>query len=584
MSGNEDTNLDLIDRIPKEVIDFLINFKLTDIVDLPQTPELSMNDTLVVVTNNKVTMKASTEQFMQFLNENLKNFICWKPVVTNSTLTWVRSSNDEAPGSLRFEDIMFPKASDTTTGMMEPEMYIKLYGIDSDNIVYMNKFNEELAKKAEKIHTHDQYQLIVDMPTKLTDFTNDAGFITASAIPTNISEFNNDKKYVRYEDIPVVDITKNGLMSSDILNILNNINDTFVDQDQITDVIQNISDSLPTNVSAFNNDVGYVKADNLISTIGELGSINILKNSEFMFTNGDGTLQNWSMTEGSVSQYKSDPDYPYCSKADFNAGGVLKGTLSYGLGTYHTITFYAKASAASTFVVTLGDGSETINVGEFWSKFTLILENKGTTADQTFKISVEGSDSVTLYLTRIKVERGRLSTEYFPSYDDINSMLNRKATTSEFGIVKPDNYAIGFDSQGRLTILNNPDVVGVQIDDENTSEWTTYSSFKTEERLKTRAPIVNGMIPAEYIPGAFDEVVNGEMTMVGDEQVFIIAPGQYTSGDPATGKMYVDVNTHMSYLWTGETYVACTTDRLGGKVLVKYDQVEQCMYFVFPES
>lgn len=583
-SVDPDVNPDLIGRIPKEVIEFLVNFKLTDIVDLPQTPELSMNDTLVVVTNGKVTMKASTEQFMQFLNQNLKNFICWKPVVTNSTLTWERSSSDEAPGSLRFEDIMFPIASPTTTGMMEPEMYIKLYGIDSDNIVYLAKLNEELAKKAEKNHAHDQYQLIDNMPTKLTDFRNDAGFITSDAIPTNISSFTNDKNYVRFEDIPIVDINTNGLMSTDMLNILNQINDTFVDQDQITEVIQNISDSLPTNISAFENDVGYVKASNLIGTIGELGSINIIKNSEFMFTNGDGTLKDWFVIDGTLSQFKDDPDYAYCAKAVLNSGGLVKGTLSYGLGTYHTITFYAKASAASTFVVTLGDGTKTINVGTFWSKFTFTLENKGTTADQSFKISIEGADPVTLYLTRVKVERGRLSTEYFPSYDDINNMINRKATTSEFGIVKPDNYAIGFDSQGRLTILNNPDVVGVQIDDENTSEWTTYSSFKTEERLRTKAPIVNGLIPAEYIPGSFDEVVNGEMTMDGNTQVFVIAPGQYTTGDPDKGKMYVDTKTHLAYLWTGETYVACTTDRLGGQVLVKYDQDEQCMYFVFPDS
>lgn len=577
-------NQNRIDEIPAEVINFLINFKLTDIVDLDPVPALSDEDTLVLVTDTNVTMRATVEQFMQYLNENLKNFRMWTPVVTNSTLTWKISSTDAPPDPLKFEDILFPMASEDKNGMMSSELFNKLRSIDSDNIIYTDKLNEELGKKAETLHTHDQYQLINNMPKNLSDFNNDEEYITANDIPQNLTNYNNDAGFVTYDDIPIATLEKAGFLSPDILELIHGINDTYVDQIQLSDTIKNLSDSLPNDISAFNNDLGYVKESNLIGTIGEIGSINIIKNSEFRFTDNDGTLQDWYITDGELIAYRDDPDYPYCAKADFGVGGILKGKLAYSLGAYHTITFYAKASEAKTFVVTLGDGVETINVGEFWSKFTITIENKGTIPEAALKFSLEGTETATLYLTRVKVERGRFITEYFPSFDDFDKMLNRRATISDYGIVKPDNYAIGFDEYGRLTILNNPEVVGVQIDDENTSEWTTYSSLKTEERLMTKAPLVDGIIPAEYIPGFYDDILYGEMTIVDDEMVFVIDEDQYTSGDPVRGKLYVDNVTALGYMWTGKTYLPITTDRLGGEVLVKYDKTEKSMYFVFPDS
>lgn len=578
------TNQDFIDRIPKEVIDFLLNFQLTDIVELPEAPTMNDKDTLVLVTDNHVTLRATVEQFMQYLNENLKNFRMWTPVVTDSTLTWKISSTDTPPDPIKFEDILFPMASAEKDGMMSSELFKKLQAINSDEIVYVNKLNEELGKKAETLHTHDQYQLIDEMPKNLSDFNNDEGYITSDDIPTNLKSYVNDAGFVTYDDIPTATIDQAGFLSPEILEMIHGINDTYVDQEQLGDTIKTFSDSLPSDISAFNNDVGYVKKDNLIGTIGEIGSINIIKNSEFRFTNEDDTLQNWYITDGELIAYRDDPDYSYCAKADFNVGGVLKGKLAYGLGVYHTITFYAKASEAKTFVVTLGDGAETINVGEFWSKFTVTIENKGTIPEAALKFSLEGTETATLYLTRVKVERGRFITEYFPSFDDFDKMLNRRATVNDYGIVKPDNYALGFDKFGRLTILNNPEVVGVQIDDEKPSEWTTYSSLKTEEKLGTKAPLVDGIIPAEYIPGFYDDILYGEMTIVDDEMVFVIDEDQYTSGDPVRGKLYVDNVTALGYMWTGKTYLPITTDRLGGEVLVKYDKTEKCMYFVFPDS
>ena len=92
-----------------------------NILELPEIPALALSDTVMVVTDTDYTGKASLEKLMQYLNENLKNFICWKPVVTTSTLSWERSSNDQSPGSINFSDIIFPMASETTNGMITKE-------------------------------------------------------------------------------------------------------------------------------------------------------------------------------------------------------------------------------------------------------------------------------------------------------------------------------------------------------------------------------------------------------------------------------------------------------------------------------
>jgi len=43
----------------------------------------------------------------------------------------------------------------------------------------------------------------ITMPTKVSDLTNDTGFITESDIPTNVSDFTNDAEYITIASVPV---------------------------------------------------------------------------------------------------------------------------------------------------------------------------------------------------------------------------------------------------------------------------------------------------------------------------------------------------------------------------------------------
>ncbi|MBP5613127.1 MAG: collagen-like protein, partial [Bacteroidales bacterium] len=67
---------------------------------------------------------------------------------------------------------------------------------------------------------------VPSIPTQVSTFANDAGYITQAAVPTNVSQLNNDAGYITMDSIPSIP-------------------------------------TIPTEVSAFANDAGYITADSL---------------------------------------------------------------------------------------------------------------------------------------------------------------------------------------------------------------------------------------------------------------------------------------------------------------------------------
>lgn len=88
------------------------------------------------------------------------------------------------------------------------------------------------------------YNDLMDRPTNVSAFTNDAGYLTtatvqeAANIPTNVSAFTNDAGYITMDSIPEIPV-------------------------------------VPTNVSAFTNDAGYITSEEIPAqpqgaTVGDL--------------------------------------------------------------------------------------------------------------------------------------------------------------------------------------------------------------------------------------------------------------------------------------------------------------------------
>ena len=104
-----------------------------------------------------------------------------------------------------------------------------------------------------------------EIPTKLSEFQNDTGFITESDIPKNLSEFNNDANFATADQIP-----------TDISELNNDI--PYARLDEVpTKVSELINDSdfasrseLPTKLSELINDDNYAKISNIPTKLSEL--------------------------------------------------------------------------------------------------------------------------------------------------------------------------------------------------------------------------------------------------------------------------------------------------------------------------
>lgn len=568
----------------KSRVDELHDLDFKNITEFEQLPALDFSDSLIAVTTEDYTGKVTLEQIMEYLNKNLKNFICWKPYVENDTLKWERSSNDEAPGEIKFADIMFPMASETDNGMMTSADFIKLGKIDEDNIIYSGALTEILTGYSTISHTHNQYQLKSEMPTKLSEFDNDTEFITASDIPTKISAFENDKKYLVIDDIPNVSSTTRGFMTPEILAIIANMSDNSVTNDELAEALQNLAASFPKNVSALNNDADYMKKSEIFDTFGDLGVVNLIYNSNFQFVTDD-VVDNWTITNGNVVRYTEDPSIEYCGQIQFNSDTVLGAALVSSTSYINTVSFIAKSDAGAKFTVQLGDGTAEFNIGTTWTRYTAKIKDGGTNPSMymTFKLAEDSTDASVLYLANVKVEKGSLQSEYTPSYPDIQKLAQFPASQYRYGAVKPDGKTLIIDAHGSLQVAPSA-ISNVRIDDETATDLTVYSSARIEELLTGVAPLTGGKISPEYLPEYLDDVLEGTMSIdEGGNYVFTVDAGQYGPAEPTKGIIYLDTESNTAWRWTGSTYMQCTTDKLGGAVMVKYNATDKYMYFVFPE-
>ena len=123
------------------------------------------------------------------------------------------------------------------------------------NELIINKISKEQYEQLiaeNKVNENELY--ITDennsVPTKLSELTNDTGFITSSSVPTKVSELENDSKFITIDDV--------NIKSSEIEN----------DAGFIT------SADIPTKLSELTNDTGFVtnetvynkdEVDNLLS-------------------------------------------------------------------------------------------------------------------------------------------------------------------------------------------------------------------------------------------------------------------------------------------------------------------------------
>ena len=120
-----------------------------------------------------------------------------------------------------------------------------------------------IPTKTSELENDKQFITINDLPTvavptKVSELTNDANYITLNevpsvTVPTKVSELTNDAQYITLKDVPTVEVpTKVSELQND---------KNYVTESQLPTV--------PTNVSAFNNDAKYITRDSLPTKLSD---------------------------------------------------------------------------------------------------------------------------------------------------------------------------------------------------------------------------------------------------------------------------------------------------------------------------
>ena len=112
--------------------------------------------------------------------------------------------------------------------------------------------------------TMDSIPIIPIIPTNVSSFTNDANYITSAdipAIPTNLSSFTNDAGYLTsYTEQQVLSISHDTiyLTGGSFAKLPAGFSGSYNDLTDRPDI-----PTIPTNVSTFNNDAGYITMDSI---------------------------------------------------------------------------------------------------------------------------------------------------------------------------------------------------------------------------------------------------------------------------------------------------------------------------------
>ena len=136
---------------------------------------------------------------------------------------------------------------------------------------YTELINKPSINSVELTGNKTLEDLGINIPTELSELTNDVGFITSSDVPTKTSDLTNDSGYITTADVSAVglsgdydDLTNKPTIPT-LTSQLTNDSGFITNASVPTMTSQLFNDSgyitsadIPTDVSAFNNDAGYI--------------------------------------------------------------------------------------------------------------------------------------------------------------------------------------------------------------------------------------------------------------------------------------------------------------------------------------
>ena len=417
---------------------------------------------------------------------------------------------------------------------------------------------------------------IPTVPTNVSAFTNDAGYITSGdipaipTVPTNVSAFNNDAGYItgytetdpqfNAWDKDYNDLTNKPIIPTVPTNVSAFNNDagyltTYTETDpQFNAWGKDYNDltnkptipTIPTNVSAFTNDAGYITAANVQE------AANIPTNVS-AFNNDAGYLTSYTETDPQFNAW--DKDYnDLTNKPTLFDGNYNSLTNKPNLATVATTGNYTDLTNKPTIPIVPTNVSAFSNDAGYLTSYT--------ETDPQFNAWDKNYNDLTNKPTLFSGNYNDLTNKPILFDGDYNSLTNKPnlstvATTGNYNdlVNKPTLFSGNYNdltnkptiptvNNATLTIQKNGSNVGTFTANQNTnqtvnitvptmtSQLTNNSGFITNEALPTNVSQLNndvGYITAEQCGNvdlcALADLVNALQQQVADLQAQLDSVG-----------------------------------------------------------
>ena len=290
---------------------------------------------------------------------------------------------------------------------------------------------------------------IPTVPTNVSAFTNDAGYITMDsvpAIPTNVSAFVNDAGYVTESTLT----TENYITQNDL------ITNNYVTEADI-----------PTNVSAFTNDAGYITMD----------SVPVIPANVSAFVNDAGYVTESTLTtENYITQndlitnnYVTEADIPTNVSAFTNDAGYITMDSVPTIPT--NVSYFTNDAGYVT--------ESTLTTENYITQNDLITNNYVTEADIPTNVSAFNNDAG--YITMDSIPE-------IPTIPTNVSVFTNDANYITLSQVPAQVNADWDATTGAAKILNKPTIPTVPT---NVSSFTNDANYVTVGQIPTIPTLVS---------------------------------------------------------------------------------------------
>ncbi len=150
---------------------------------------------------------------------------------------------------------------------------------------YTELINKPSINSVELTGNKSLEDLGINIPTELSELTNDVGFITSADVPTKTSDLTNDSGYITTADVSAVglsgdydDLTNKPTiptLTSQLTNdsgFITNASVPTMTSQLFNDSGYITSSDIPTEVSAFDNDAGYITAADIPTDLSDFNN------------------------------------------------------------------------------------------------------------------------------------------------------------------------------------------------------------------------------------------------------------------------------------------------------------------------